>query len=233
MIPRFVCSVREIVTLAYGGTRPRRNQAMTFPVNPETYQVSRGRDVEEVSIVGFKDIPRIGNRKIERLTFRALLPNEWSSICNYQPIRPPGEYHARLVRWATSAGGDAALPLRVTIPGLYTGTMILVDMNTETQPAEERGDIWVDLTFMAWTELHARTWNYALPARAPVRGIPAGGLRYTIKAGDNLWNLARLCYGAGSQWRIIWDANKPMRSGNPNLIYPGERILIPSLARKK
>lgn len=59
-------------------------------------------------------------------------------------------------------------------------------------------------------------------------GGATGGSSYTVKKGDNLWNIAKKYYGDGSQWRKIYDANRDVIGGNPNLIYPGQTYIIPA-----
>lgn len=49
---------------------------------------------------------------------------------------------------------------------------------------------------------------------------------YTIKSGDTLWAIATKYYGNGSQYTKIYDANRGVIK-NPNLIYPGQVIVIP------
>lgn len=57
------------------------------------------------------------------------------------------------------------------------------------------------------------------------------GASYTIVKGDTLWHISAQAYGLPQKWRVIWDANKStLKSGDPNLIYPGEVILIPTIA---
>ena len=59
-------------------------------------------------------------------------------------------------------------------------------------------------------------------------GSAGGGRTYTVKKGDCLWNIAKAFYGSGSQWRKIYDANRGVIGGNPNLIYPGQVFTIPA-----
>jgi prophage tail gpP-like protein len=60
------------------------------------------------------------------------------------------------------------------------------------------------------------------------------GKTYTIVKGDTLSGIALQAYGRGNKWRIIWKANKnSLRSGDPNLIYPGEVITIPIDSEEK
>ena len=50
---------------------------------------------------------------------------------------------------------------------------------------------------------------------------------YTVKSGDCLWNIAKKYYGNGAQYTKIYNANRGVIGGNPNLIYPGQVLTIP------
>lgn len=50
--------------------------------------------------------------------------------------------------------------------------------------------------------------------------------QYTIQPGDTLWGIAQRFLGNGAQWPQIYRASN-LRSGDPNLIYPGEVVNIP------
>lgn len=57
---------------------------------------------------------------------------------------------------------------------------------------------------------------------------PVAGTKYTIVRDDTLWDIAATVYGTGRKYTVIWEANKSsLRSGDPNLIYPGEVLWIP------
>ena len=53
------------------------------------------------------------------------------------------------------------------------------------------------------------------------------GDTYTVVAGDCLWNIAKKYYGDGSQYTKIYEANKGTIGSNPNLIKPGQKLVIP------
>lgn len=58
---------------------------------------------------------------------------------------------------------------------------------------------------------------------------PIPGQPYTIVKGDTLSRIAQQSYGIARKWREIWAANETvLRSGDPNLIFPGEVINIPT-----
>lgn len=52
---------------------------------------------------------------------------------------------------------------------------------------------------------------------------------YTVVAGDSLYKIAATKLGDGNLWPQIYAASS-LRSGNPNLIYPGEVVTIPGVA---
>ena len=58
-------------------------------------------------------------------------------------------------------------------------------------------------------------------------GGGSGGTTYTVKKGDNLWNLAKKFYGNGADYGKIYEANRDVIGGNPSLIYPGQTFTIP------
>jgi 5'-nucleotidase / UDP-sugar diphosphatase len=59
---------------------------------------------------------------------------------------------------------------------------------------------------------------------APAPQPSAGGKSYTIKPGDNLWNIAKEVYGDGTKYQRILDANPGL---NPDNMKPGTKIVIP------
>jgi LysM repeat protein len=49
---------------------------------------------------------------------------------------------------------------------------------------------------------------------------------YTVQPGNSLWVIARKAYGNGTQYTVIFGANKE-HIRDPNLIYPGQVIILP------
>ena len=50
---------------------------------------------------------------------------------------------------------------------------------------------------------------------------------YTVVSGDCLWNIAKKFLGDGSRWKEIYNLNTD-KIENPNLIYPGQELVLPS-----
>lgn len=54
---------------------------------------------------------------------------------------------------------------------------------------------------------------------------------YTVKKGDSLSKIAKDFYGDAMKYPVIFEANKPMLK-DADLIYPGQVLRIPALAKK-
>ncbi len=50
---------------------------------------------------------------------------------------------------------------------------------------------------------------------------------YTVVKGDSLSRIAKALYGDASKWHQIYDANKATVGNNPDLIKPGQVLIIP------
>lgn len=80
-----------------------------------------------------------------------------------------------------------------------------------------------------------------MPTPAPSPGSttspgpqPAPAGQHTVVAGENLWSISADHMGGADiapYWRRVVEANRhSLRSGNPNLIFPGESISLPPTA---
>lgn len=49
---------------------------------------------------------------------------------------------------------------------------------------------------------------------------------YVVKSGDSLSKIAKSVYGDAQQWQKIFQANNDQIK-DPNLIYPGQKLVIP------
>ena len=75
---------------------------------------------------------------------------------------------------------------------------------------------------------------------------PPKSNKYTVVKGDCLYKIAakKEIYNNGRMWPVLWDANKtvtldpkapkktPTKITNPNLIYPGQQLVVPALTDK-
>ena len=62
----------------------------------------------------------------------------------------------------------------------------------------------------------------------PLPSPPSPGAKiYTVLPGDTLSNIAQKSYGNPGLWQKIYQANKAVIGPNPNIIKPGQKLVIP------
>jgi nucleoid-associated protein YgaU len=54
-----------------------------------------------------------------------------------------------------------------------------------------------------------------------------GETEYVVRSGDSLSKIAKRLLGNANRWREIYDANRETIGGNPDLIHPGQKLVIP------
>lgn len=56
---------------------------------------------------------------------------------------------------------------------------------------------------------------------------PAAPQTYVVQSGDSLSRIAKRTYGDAKQWRRIYEANREVIGANPDLIHPGQKLVLP------
>ena len=70
---------------------------------------------------------------------------------------------------------------------------------------------------------------HARSAKEEGASAPAAGRAVSSKIvshGDSLWRISRIIYGDGSRYALVYQANRG-QIRNPNLIYPGQTLVLP------
>lgn len=195
------------MTLSAGG------QTVQLAVNPEEVAVSAGVEAEVRQLVGGEYLAP-GPPKLKKTQLSTFLPGPGSVHYGGQT---PQDVLARLEGWMT--GKTAA---QVQIPGLAAGAYYITGLTAIAREGDE--DLYIDLDLVERRTLAATEVAQPQPARADDR---AGQGSYTVVKGDNLWKIAKRTYGDGSRWQAVYDANRGVIGGNPNLIYPGQVLTLP------
>lgn len=107
-----------------------------------------------------------------------------------------------------------------------TGTVDSSAPTVTFEYSQSDGDIQHSAQYKIYTA--AQTQVVAFNPDTTPAAYPAAQ-SYTVKSGDSLFAIAAKFYGDGELWPSIFAANT-LRSGNPDLIYPGEVFSIPGVA---
>src|SRR4051794_14141015 len=87
------------------------------------------------------------------------------------------------------------------------------------------------------SDLFAGPYPLHTPSLFGDSGANMLGERYVVRKGDSLWRIAERKLGSGTQWTRIWKYNNRAEVSratgrkipNPDLIYIGQVILIPTV----
>ena len=109
--------------------------------------------------------------------------------------------------------------------GMFHYTNLTVGLETYeiTDDAGEGFDVKVKINLKQY-----RAYGTKTVAVQPAK--TSGGTAtatYTVKSGDCLWNIAKKQLGNGADYTKIYNLNKD-KIKNPNLIYPGQVLTLPS-----
>ncbi len=64
-------------------------------------------------------------------------------------------------------------------------------------------------------------------AEAAAAAAEAAKREYVVKPGDSLTKIAQKELGSGARWKEIYALNKATIGDNPDLIHPGEKLVLP------
>lgn len=83
----------------------------------------------------------------------------------------------------------------------------------------------------AVSQVVARPTSRAPAARPAAHAAPATG-EVAVRSGDSLWGIAAAHPAPGEsihqRWRAIWAANATIVGPDPDLIHPGQRLVLPA-----
>ncbi len=206
-----------------------KDEVFHFPVNPFSISVNGGKmyDTFDILYQGEKDFPSNAKR-IRTLKMNTMFPFEYEPYCRYQNIPNPVMAMNKIIAWSES---DAVVRLIITDYGF--NELVLIADYQEDESGESQRDKYVTLHFRV-----VQGSTDIVTIKKPQEKSPAPKLKdnrpkppqekvYTVKPGDSLFKIAKQVYGNGSKYNLIHEANKNVIGKNPNLIYPGQKLVIP------
>ncbi len=207
---------------------------MRLPVNPEEITRSTDVDSEEYEILKLGKVVVPGSKGLMEIELEFQLPSKPSSFVETpREFKKPDFYIDKFNEWMK----DEKAVRFICTNGVSKDLSLLVILTSVEvrEAAGEEGDYYVKLTLTEYALYSIRElktnpsiiYKPPTPPRAANPPQPPYSL-YTIVSGDCLWNIAKRYLGDGARWPEIYNINRPPLGGNPNLIYPGQRIKIPS-----
>ncbi|MGJ3203724.1 LysM peptidoglycan-binding domain-containing protein [Geobacillus thermoleovorans] len=202
------------------------SENLQLPVNPSSFEVSSpyGIEIVEVNNLGEVTIPR--NRGLQEFRFESFLPAKYDpAYCVHNRVIPPTDFISIIEKWR-----DAEKPIRFIVTTANINTLVLIPEFTYwPSPPGSPGEIQFSISLKEYRMPVVKKWTQSSPPsnkqRPPKQKEEPK--TYVVRKGDSLWAIAKRIYDDGSKWRKIYEANKKVIGKNPNLIYPGQKLVIP------
>lgn len=197
---------------------------LVLPVTPASYTREHANRVETIQLDQLGEINLPGGALMGSCTLSdVLLPARIYSFCNPGAVANPYIYLEQLERWS-----DAGTVVRWLVSGTPTNAQVLLESISYGE-RDGTNDLYATIILRQYrkpeTPVLAISGGGAETARSTATGA-AQVRTYTIRAGDTLWGIAQKYYGSGSCYTRLAAANSGVIK-NPNLIYPGQTIIIP------
>ncbi len=217
-------SIKYQMWLTYNAEKEK----IRLPVLPGSFKTKNGSSNSSVDIAGLGEIVVIQGRPALQFSFSSFFPAGKFPGLQVSSITKPLSLIQKINSWKA---GKAPVHFIVTACGVDIYCTIEV-----FQYCEEGGDpgtYQYSITLKEYREIKVRQVKVDKKGVASVEKNESRvdnsvkPKTYTVKSGDCLFNIAKKLYGSGSQYTKIYNANKKLIGGNPNLIYPGQVLTIP------
>lgn len=230
---------------------------VVFPVTPAKITVKINGKNEKVTLINEGEANILKAAGLTDIEFELLLPNVKYPFAVYSEFvnvvetsrgtsksqdpnfRPAKFYLDKLKKLKVEKRPFRYVMTRMTPKNkeiFDTNMLVSLEDYSIVEDAGEGFDVTVKVKLRQYREFATKTCtiDISLPrpqgqvqqTRADSGNAPSGG-SYTVVSGDSLWKIAKQFYGDGSRWGAIYEANKAVIGGNPNLIYPGQVLTIP------
>lgn len=208
------------------------NKTYRLPVNPEQIETTTVQANEKYNILKLGQIVVPTNMELTEYTFEVEFPHEALHYVQTENDFKDSDYYFKLFnKWRKDLK-----PIRFIASnniGDDINTLALMEDVKVIERAGEEGDKYVTFTLLEYKEFSKKvaivktaTVIVKKPLATAITNPKSNGF-YVVKAGDNLWNIAKKYYGNGALHTKIFNANKD-KIKNPSLIYPGQKLVIPA-----
>lgn len=202
-----------------------------LPVLPEDLKVKSPGDNSTAKVLSLGEINRLEQKGLREIEIESMWPKNRIPLVSSKTLPDPMAFVK-----AVQSYRDQKKPARL----LICGTDLDINMNVGiedldyTEKGGEVGDIYYKLSLKEYRAYGPKKVDLPKPTAKPVATVqqpnrPGSASKprtYTIVSGDTLWGIAKRYYGDGAKWPTIYQANGD-KIKNPNLIYPGQVVVIP------
>lgn len=207
-------------------------EKLRIPVLPEKFNVSIGSNNSSVDVAGLGEIVVKQARPAFQFSFDSFFPKKTFPGVSVSSLTSPLTCVEKLKKWY-----DGDKPVHLILTDVGVDVYCTIESFNYYEQGGDVGVIHYSLTLKEYREVTVRQVTVKTTATVAKATVENTSTRvdnsttpqtYTVVKGDCLWNIAKKYYGSGSKYTVIYNANKSVIGGNPNLIYPGQVLTIPA-----
>lgn len=208
-----------------------------YPVAPSKVQIKTGNNNKTITLINEGEVNVIKSAGLQDISFDLLLPNTQYPFASYPNGFHKAEYYVNLLQALKNEGTVFQFILSRKMQSgtnLHnTNLTVTLEDISFTDDAKEGYDLKASVKLKEWRVYGTKTAKIISDTaviteeRPPSANAPQTGQTYTVQKGDTLWAIAKRFYGNGSQANCNKIANANSSISNPDLIYPGDVLIIP------
>lgn len=214
-----------------------------LPIAPPKLSVKINNANETVTLINEGEINILKKAELTDIEFECRIPQEKYPFAVYKSGFKGADYfldYFESLKTSKKPFQFIVCRKRPTGKRLFdTNIKVSMEDYKITEDAKNGFDVLVKIKLKQWRDYGTKTVNISFNMEKPKASVepqreattspaPAAAQTYTVVKGDCLWNIAKKFYGNGSKYSIIYNANRSVIGGNPNLIYPGQVLTIPA-----
>lgn len=212
-----------------------------MPITPSKVKVKINNQNETLTLINGDEINILKAAGLTDVSFDLLLPQVSYPFANGGA--QSANFYLSLFERLKTAKQPFQWILNRSMPSgkrlFYTNLTVGMEDYQITDDAEEGFDITVTVSLKQYRHYGTKTVTIQpapTPAETPTATVEQPQREtsqapqqttYTVKSGDCLWNIAKKYLGDGSRYNEIYNLNKD-KITNPNLIYAGQVLTLPS-----
>lgn len=210
-------------------THNAEKEKIQLPVLPESFKVSNGSNNDSVDVVGLGEIVIMQSRPALQFSWSSFFPATKFPGLQVSSITKPLTLVLKINEWKASKK-----PVHLIVTACGVDLYATIEDFSYSEEGGDPGTYQYSIKLKEYREITVRQVKVNIPKQTatvkkeePRVDNTVQPKTYTVKSGDCLWNIAKKYYGSGAQYTKIYNANKGVIGGNPNLIYPGQVLTIP------
>jgi len=214
-----------------------------LPVTPDKIQIKINNNNKTINLINQGEINILKKSGLTDIEFEAEIPQVKHPYAVYKSrFKDAGYFMDVFEELKTKQKPFQFIVCRKLPSGkqlINTNIKVSLEDYRITEEAKNGFDFKVKFSLKQWKDYGTKTVNITIAESKPNASVeparetnnspaPAASQSYTVVKGDCLWNIAKKFYGNGSKYTLIYNANRGVIGGNPNLIYPGQVLTIPA-----